>query len=152
MSFPQGKYAKDAIHKLKCIERNRRIGKTIKRLFWSGAVIVSLFMLGKAAVENHEPVLPPQSHLEGSQKSNRTNTYPTTTQQSESQPYGSVGESHNIDSIEKELETKLRGMEMAKRYGDPVNQQTLNEAESLLNNVKSSSRCSYYQQRINALR
>lgn len=152
MSFPQGKYAKDAIHKLKCIERNRRIGKTIKQLFWSGAVIVSLFMLGKAAVENHEPVLPPQSHLEGSQKSNRTNTYPTTTKQSESQPYGSVGESHNIDSIEKELETKLRGMEMAKRYGDPVNQQTLNEAESLLNNVKSSSRYSYYQQRINALR
>lgn len=149
---PQGKYAKDAIHKLKCIERNRRIGKTIKRLFWSGAVIVSLFFLGKAAIENHQRVLPSQNLIKGSQESNRVNTYPTTTKQSESQPYGSAGKSRNIDSFEKELETKLRGMEMAKRYGDPVNQQTLNEAESLLNKVKSSSRYSYYQQRINALK
>ncbi len=154
-SFPHGKYvinAKDAIHKLKCIERNRRIEKTIKRIFWSGAVIVSLFLLGKAAIENHQWVLPSQNFFKGSQESNSTNTYPTTTKQSESQPYGSAGESCNIDSFEKELETKLRGMEMAKQYGDPVNQKTLNEAESLLYKVKSSSRYSYYQQRINALK
>lgn len=145
---PQGKNAKNAIHKLKCIERNRRIGKTIKRLFWSGAVIVSLFMLGKAAIENHVRV----HHQKDPQESNRATTNPTTTKQSEYQPYGSAGESHNIDSLEKELETKLRGMEMAKRCGDPVNQQTLSEAVSLLNKVKSSSRYSNYQQRINALK
>ena len=52
----------------------------------------------------------------------------------------------------KELETKLIGMETAKRCGAPINLQTLNEAESLLNKVKSSSRYSHYQQRINALK
>lgn len=146
---PEGKYADDARRKLKGIERKRCIGKTIKRLFWSG-VIVSLFLLGKAAIENHQWVLPLQNFFKGSQESNSTNTYPTTTKQSESQPHGSAGESHNIDSFEKELETKLRGMEMAKRYGDPINHQTLNETESLLNKVKSSSKYNYYRQKINS--
>lgn len=76
----------------------------------------------------------------------------TTTKQSGSQSYGSTGNSNNIESLEKELETKLIGMETAKRCGDPINLQTLNEAESLLNKVKSSSRYSHYQQRINALK
>ena len=105
-------------------------------------------MLGKTVVENHEWV----HHQKDPQESNGAKPYPTTTKRAEPQPYGSAGSSYDIDSLEKELETKLRGMEMAKRCGDPVNQQTLSEAVSLLNKVKSSSRYSNYQQRINALK
>ena len=143
---PDGKYANDAKRKLKEIERSRRIGRNIKRLFWCCVAIVAIIVLGKSVLENIERTSPSQS------PSNKTEIYPTTTKQSEIQPYGSAGKSRNIDSFEKELETKLRGMEMAKRCGDPINRQTLNEAESLLDKVKSSSRYSYYQQRINALK
>lgn len=141
---PHGKYANDARRKLKCIERSRRIGKTIKRLFWSCVAIAAIVVLGKIVIENIERIPPSQSLPE--------DNYQTTTKQSKSKPYSSDGVSNNIESLEKELETKLRGMEMAKQYGDPVNQKTLNEAESLLYKVKSSSRYSYYQQRINALK
>lgn len=151
-SFPYGKYANDARRKLKSIERSKRIGKTIKRLFWSCAAIVSIVVVGKIVIENIERVPNSQNVYKGSQISTKTYNHQTTTKQSESQASSLTGNSNNIESLEKELETKLSGMEMAKRYGDPINRQTLNEAESLLNKVKSSSRYSYYQQRINALK
>lgn len=149
---PDGKYANDAKRKLKGIERSKRIGKTIKRLFWSCAAIVSIVVVGKIVIENIERVSNSQNFDESSQVSTKMDGHQTTTKQSGSQSYGSTGNSNNIESLEKELETKLIGMETAKRCGDPINLQTLNEAESLLNKVKSSSRYSYYQQRINALR
>jgi|GEM_PF-6482566 len=149
---PDGKYANDARRKLKSIERSKRIGKTIKRLFWSCAAIVSIVVVGKIVIENIERVPNSQNVYKGSQISTKTYNHQTTTKQSKSQASNLTGNSNNIESLEKELETKLSGMEMAKRYGDPINRQTLNEAESLLNKVKSSSRYSYYQQRINALK
>lgn len=149
---PDGKYANDAKRKLKGIERSKRIGKTIKRLFWSCAAIVSIVVVGKIVIENIERVPNSQNFDESSQVSTKMDGHQTTTKQSGSQSYGSTGNSNNIESLEKELETKLIGMETAKRCGDPINLQTLNEAESLLNKVKSSSRYSHYQQRINALK
>lgn len=150
--LPYGKYANDARRKLKGIERSKRIGKTIKRLFWSCAAIVSIFVVGKIVIENIERVPNSQNFYKDSQVGTKAGNHQTTTKQSESQASSLTENSNNIESLEKELETKLRGMEMAKRYGDPINRQTLNEAESLLNKVKSSSRYSHYQQRINALK
>ena len=143
---PHGKYANDARRKLKGIERSRRIKRTIKRLFWSCVAIVAIIYLGKSVIENIDRTPSSQG------PSDKADNYQTTTIQPESRPYDLMENSNNIESLEKELETKLRGMEMAKRYGDPINRQTLNEAESLLNKVKASSRYSYYQQRINALK
>lgn len=58
----------------------------------------------------------------------------------------------DIEAIERRLEKKIKGMETAKENGDAVNPEILREAQSLLNEIESSSsKYSSFRNRINDL-
>lgn len=144
--FPQGRYADKAKQSLHKIERNKRAAR---RSLWACVVIIIIIITYKSTVNsqmNSQPVYNNSGNSSLQTKEAVTDRISPHTNTS------SNDNAYNIRSSEMELEKKIKGMETAKRYGDPINRQTMSEAEDLLYKLRSSSNYDNYQRRINALK
>lgn len=147
--FPDGEYTADAKQKIHNIKGRKAIWRTFKRLCRTCIIIiVFVFIIHKVRVNNQSGHSTSSNTQTNSSTWTSTQTKKTTTDS----PKFKSNNLTNTQSLEDELNKKIKGMETAKRYGDPINSQTMNEAESLLNKLQSSSNYNNYKQRINALK
>ncbi len=170
--YPSGKHKIEAKRKLDALkldalkEQKRRKKRPSKRIGFIGvtiAIIAAAIVLKNTNLTNN----PTNTHANSSMnvgvkvtpKPNQTTTKNTNVEINHNEENNNVESINKSDdktidvaAIERKLEKKIKGMEIAKQNGDPVNPEILREARSLLNEIESSSsKYSSFRDRINNL-
>lgn len=131
--YPKGKYSKQANELIK--QENSRIRRSIWYAILAAASIASLVVLSSMYLNGYFDKISP---ARWEQQFNEN------TQQIESN-----GE---VITSQKKLDRILKGMELAKKEGEPINQERLRMAENELNKLRGTAWYDRYRNRLDKIK
>jgi serine/threonine protein kinase len=161
--YPSSIHTTEANKKLTELKRQKksRIAKILilMAITMLAAICINQFMTQPHTSTRIDKSTIPANTYSTTPKTNQTTTKNTNVEINHNEENNNVesvnkSEDKTIDvvAIERKLEKKIKGMEIAKQNGDPVNPEILREARSLLNEIEfSSSKYSSFRDRINNL-